>query len=321
MISFLTDCGRWSFDYYATCVSAIIAVLAGLYCYSTWTYGKWRKLNVPYVPPVPLFGNMFKTMMKLEHPIDTFGRIYNQFPDAKLCGFYQMRDPMLMVRDPELINAILVKDFSHFTDHGIDLDPSATVLANSLFFVNGQRWRTMRQKLSSGFTSGKLKDTHGQIDECGDRMLSGIVDTLGKTDRLDVQKFAAGFSTDVIGTCAFGLKLDAIDDDCSDFRRYVRMLFRSTVKQTLVQVLMMTCPRVVKLFKLQMFPAEATNFFQSVFSDVIKYRDQHNVVRNDLTHTLMQARNPLVSKENTTAEGTRIGRCTYVLLRLERLKW
>lgn len=73
---------------------------------------------------------------------------------------------------------ILVKDFSYFTDHGFDFDPTTSVLARSLFFANGQKWRTMRQKLSQGFTSGKLKDAYSQIDECSNKMVSGIAKKL-----------------------------------------------------------------------------------------------------------------------------------------------
>nr|UOW66143.1 cytochrome P450 6CY16 [Rhopalosiphum padi] len=297
MLSFLADL---LFDN-VTYIS-LISVFTAIYYYSTSTYEKWRKLNIPYVPPVPLFGNSFKMLTRLEDQIDMFEKMYYLFPDAKLFGYYQMRDPILMVRDPELINTILVKDFSYFTDHGIDVESSTSVVANSLFFYNGQRWRTMRQKLSPGFTSGKLKDTYCQINECSDEMVSGIVETLKKTDRLDVNTMAGGFSTDVIGTCAFGLKLDAIKNDDSKFRRYVKMIFQSTPKLLFLQVVAMICPRVIKLFKIKMFSEEATNFFYDVFADVIKYREEHNVVRNDVTQTLMEARKELVLKENSNIE-------------------
>lgn len=299
MIWFMTD---WLHDN-VTCLS-LVAVFACFYYYSTSTYDKWRILNIPYVPPVPLFGNTTRMMLRLEHPTDMIERFYNSFPDAKLFGFYQMRDPMLLVRDPELINAILVKDFSHFTDHGIDLDSSTSVLANSLFFANGQKWRTMRQKLSPGFTSGKLKDAYSQINECSDEMVSGIVETIKKkTDQIDVKTITGGFSTDVIGTCAFGMKLDTIKNDDSDFRRYVKIMFQSNPRQMIVQVLLMICPWVIKVFKINMFSVEAINFFSNVFTDVFKYREEHNVIRNDLTQTLMHARKELVLKENPSVEG------------------
>ncbi|CAI6365988.1 unnamed protein product [Macrosiphum euphorbiae] len=298
MIAFLIDCLVDNI----TCLGLITIFTVLVYYHSTSTFGKWRKLNIPFVPPVPLFGNAFGMMMRLELPIDMSERMYYRFSDVKLFGFYMMREPILFVRDPELIHTILVKDFSYFTDHGLDLDPSMSVLGNSLFFSKGQKWRTMRQKLTPGFTSGKLKDTYCQINECSDEMVSGIVETLGKTDRIDVKTATTGFSTDVIGTCAFGLKLDAIKNDDSDFRRYIRRMFQVTTKQLIVQVLMMFCPRVIKLLKIQMLPVEATDFFYKLFRDVFEYREEHNVVRNDLTQTLMQARKELVLKENSTGE-------------------
>ncbi|XP_022170039.1 cytochrome P450 6k1-like [Myzus persicae] len=297
MISFLIDRLLDNVTYLS-----LIVVFGSFYYYSTSTHGKWQKFNIPYIPPVPLFGNTIRMVMRLEHHIDMFDRIYHQFPDAKLVGYYQMREPMLMIRDPELINTILVKDFSHFTDHGIDLPPTS-VMAKSLFFSNGQKWRTMRQKLSPGFTSGKLKDTHVQINECSDEMVSKIVDTIEKnTDRIDVKPMTAGFSTDVIGTCAFGLKLDTIKNDDSDFRRYAKRMFQNTPKQIIIQMLAIICPFIIELFNIQLFPVDATNFFYKVFTDVIDYREQHNVVRNDLTQTLMQARKELVSKDESTVE-------------------
>jgi len=148
MMYFLTDWLLENLTYLS-----LIAIFTVFYYYSKSTHGKWQKLNIPYVPPVPLFGNAFRMVTKLEHPMKMFDRFYNQFPDVKFLGFYQMMEPVLLIRDPELINTILVKDFSYFTDHGFVMDPSTTVLGNSLFFSNGQRWRTMRQKLSPGFTS------------------------------------------------------------------------------------------------------------------------------------------------------------------------
>lgn len=153
--------------------------------------------------------------------------------------------------------------------------------------------------------SGKLKDTYCQINECGDQMVSSIVETIGKKteDRIELKTISGRFSTDVIATCAFGLKLDSIKNGDSEFRRYVEMLFRTTPKQTIVMVLSLICPMAIKIFGLQFFSVEASNFFSKVFADVIKYREDHDVVRNDITQTLIQARKELVLKEVSTTEG------------------
>ncbi|KAL5236030.1 hypothetical protein ACI65C_003440 [Semiaphis heraclei] len=297
MMSFLSE---WLLD--NVTYLSLVAVIVSFYYYSTSTYGKWQKLNIPHIPPVPLFGNTLRIILKLEHPADMFDRIYNRFPGVKLFGFYQMREPMLLVCDPELIQTILIKDFSYFTDHGFVLDPSTTVLGNSLFFTNGQRWRTMRQKLSPGFTSGKLKDTYWTINECSNKMVSDIVKKLEKTNQLEVKTMTDAFTTDVIGTCAFGLELDTINNDNSEFRQYSKSLFQRTMRQIIVQAITMICPFVINRFKIQMFPENAINFFHKVFTDVINYREKHNIIRNDLTQTLLKARKELVLNENSTFE-------------------
>ncbi|KAL5235933.1 hypothetical protein ACI65C_003343 [Semiaphis heraclei] len=268
------------------------------YYFSTSTHDKWRKLNVPYVKPLPVFGNSMKMVLSREHPIDFFSSIYNRFPYEKICGFYQMTTPFLMIRDPELINTIMVKDFSYFTDHGFDTDPSVNILANSLFMLNGDRWRTMRQKLSPGFTSGKLKDTHDQIKECTNQLINVIDDNLKISDHFELRDMVANFSTDVIAMTAFGLKLDTIKNGNEDFRKFGKKIFQADFKQLFVQAMLLLCPKLVLTLKLKQFPDDAAEFYGSMFRDVLEYRDQNNVVRNDVTQTLIQARKDLVTNND-----------------------
>lgn len=266
-----------------------------LYYYSTSTYDTWRKLNVPYAQPVPLFGNIFRFISMLENQFETFDKIYQQFPDKKLCGFYQMKTPFLMIRDPELINTIMIKDFAYFTDHGIDLDPSVNLFARSLFMLNGNRWKIMRQHLSPGFTSGKLKGTYSQIKECSEELMKIIKSKSKQTDQIDVKEVLGNFATDVIGTTAFGLKVDTIKNENSDFRIHSKKLFGDTNPIQLVKMVIgMLFPKFSKFIKLEITPRDTIDFFHGVMSDVIKYRTEENVIRNDLTQTLMQARNDLV---------------------------
>lgn len=145
---------NFPFDSFTLICTTVIGVL--FYYYSTSTYDKWKKANLPHTRPVPLFGNLFRMVLGFDSENETYDKIYKQFPDKKICGFYQMRTPYLMIRDPELINNVLIKDFAHFTDHGFEMDPSVNILGSSLFFTNGQKWKIMRQKMSPGFTSTQV---------------------------------------------------------------------------------------------------------------------------------------------------------------------
>lgn len=301
MISLITN---WLFSYFT--VTVLVLFFTIFYYYATSTHGTWRKLNVPYVEPLPLFGNIFKLLLTTEHQTETYDKIYRRFPDKKYCGFYQMRTPYLMIRDPELINNILIKDFTHFTDHGFHSHPEVNMLASSLFFMNGQRWRIMRQKLSPGFTSGKLKLMHDQIKECSKELMNYINEKSKITEQLDMNDIMAKYATDVIGTCAFGLKLDTVKNDDSDFRNYGKKLFNPSIGSMLTQMVSLISPKLVRALKLKEISPEVTEFYKSAFSEVIKYREDNNVYRNDVAQTLMHARNELVLNNDINAEGKKL---------------
>lgn len=52
--------------------------------------------------------------------------------------------PRLLIRDNELVQKVLVKDFGHFVDHGYEIDEKKNPLDNQLFMMTGNKWRAFR---------------------------------------------------------------------------------------------------------------------------------------------------------------------------------
>lgn len=215
-----------------------------------------------------------------------------------MCGFYQMKTPYLIIRDPELINIMLIKDFAHFTDRGFYLDPLINLMSNSLFFMNGKRWKIMRQKLNPGFTSGKLKLMYGQVNNYSKELLNFI-----SKNEIKIHDLLGKYATDVIGTCAFGLKLDSMTDKDSEFRKYGRQLFKPTFRLLIVNILGMISPQIPRMLKIQQLLPDVIDFFVSTFKEVITYREKNGVTKNDMAQTLMQARKQLVLNNDAVPEG------------------
>ncbi|XP_026815293.1 probable cytochrome P450 6a13 [Rhopalosiphum maidis] len=272
-------------------ISAVAVIAAFIYYYTTNTYDKWLKLNVPHDRPWPLVGNTVKMLTLVEHQLTTIDGIYKRFASEKYCGFYQMKTPFLMIRDPELINNILIKDFSYFPDRGFHKDPALNIMANALFFMEGSKWKVMRQKLSPGFTSGKLKLAHDQIAECSDELMRFIRAKMEENDQIEVKETMGKYSTDVIGTCAFGLKLDTVKNDDSDFRVYARKILKMNFRFLLTETV---SPKILKLLGIAELSPEASAFYDSAFNEVIRYREENGIVRHDVAQSLIQARKELV---------------------------
>lgn len=283
----------------------VLALLSIIYYYCTSTFGVWKRLKVPYVRPVPLFGNYLKLALGIDHTVHTYDAIYKQLAGKKYGGMFQMRTPYLMVRDPGLINIILKKDYSCFPDRGIYEDFEVNPLTNNLFFMIGPKWKVIRNKLSPVFTSGKLKNMCEEVTGCVREMMDNIDGQLtGKSSMVvQVREVMGKFTTDVIGTCIFGLKFNAVANDDSLFRHYGRTLFQPSTRYFIREIFLMVTPKLLKIVKIGVFPLEASKFFYSVIFDIFAYREKNKIIQDDFVHTLMQARKDLVLNNDLPENG------------------
>lgn len=312
MIEFLTIFWTWP-------GVVVFVLMAVAYRFSTSTFGYWRDRNVPYVRPlVPLFGNLLSMAIGMEHQMQFYGRLYNGFRNCKFGGLFQMRTPYLMVCDPELINRILISDFTAFTDHGMyTSSPSEDPLANGLFNMNGVQWRTMRQKLSPAFTTSKLRHMHGQIKECSERLMRNVADGMASSANADaagqtieIRDVLGKYSTDVIGTCAFGLHLDAINDEKSAFRKHGKSVFRPSLRVLLRDLTWMVSPTLRRILRIRDFPPDAVEFFEDAFTSTMRQRQADGLIRNDLMQSLIQARMDLiVNKTKSSGKSQKMHLC------------
>jgi len=66
--------------------------------------------------------------------------MYNKLKGHKYAGVYQFMNPGLLLRDPELIKMVTVKDFEHFLDRQSPMSEEAEPLfGKSLFNLKGEQ--------------------------------------------------------------------------------------------------------------------------------------------------------------------------------------
>ncbi|VVC43860.1 Cytochrome P450, E-class, group I,Cytochrome P450,Cytochrome P450, conserved site [Cinara cedri] len=280
----------------------IAGILSAVYLYVTWTHSYWFNLGV-FSPskPVPFFGNAMPSILGQMHFMDVLHDLYQKLGDQRFGGIYTMRTPQLLVKDPELIGHILVKDFNNFTDRGLYAGTESNPLNNNIFFTRGERWRTMRQKLSPTFTANKLKHMNEQVKECTSALLSKIgmnVTVEDASDSIEIREMMATYSTDVIGSCAFGLKLDAINDKDSEFRKHGKTVFQPSLRSKIRVAIIFMQPSLLSIFCVHHYSQKTIKFFHDAFRQTIEYREKNKVDRKDFVQHLMKAREDLVLNPN-----------------------
>ncbi|KAJ8933141.1 hypothetical protein NQ318_003169 [Aromia moschata] len=93
------------------------------------------------------------------------------------------------------------------------------------------------------------------------------------------------FSTDVIGSCAFGLECNSFKDPDSPFRTYGKRVFVSTNFDIL------NFPNLAKTLGVCLTPSPVSNFFYKLAEDTVEYREKNKVVRNDFVQLLLELKN------------------------------
>lgn len=112
----------------------------------------------------------------------------------------------------------------------------------------------------------------------------------GKT-AVEVRELAAKFTIDVIGSCAFGIQINALTDEDSEFHRAAKKLSRPSYKTTLWRMLRTAMPKLYKFLSVQVIDPEVTMFFKNVVSQMIKQRESCDQRRHDFMDLLVELKN------------------------------
>lgn len=195
-----------------------VVALATVYLYvRIVTFGFWKRRNIPFLEPSFPFGNIADLVCQRVGIGEMVQQIYNESRD-KVVGIFAVTRPVLVINDLEMVRTIFVKDFAHFTDHGVYIDEDADPLSGHLFSLGGEKWRNLRTKLSPVFTSGKLKGSFESLMGCGKTLQKFMVAASDRRDVVEVREIAARFNTDVIASVAFGLDINCMEEPDVPFR-------------------------------------------------------------------------------------------------------
>ncbi|XP_011869168.1 PREDICTED: cytochrome P450 9e2-like [Vollenhovia emeryi] len=267
-------------------VVKIISVLHRMYFY-------WRKKGMPYLPnSLSSFIVSSEVFLGRISFADYHQYIYNYFPNAKYFGTNNFGTPTILIRDPELIKDVIVKDFDHFPDHLTFIDESVEPLfGKNVFALRGDRWREMRNTLSPSFTASKMKFMFDLISKCSHDFVNYLVDHPELCHTIETKEAFRRYTNDVIATVAFGISVNSMKDKDNEF--YTKGIQATTLTFGLLTTIKLTflraCPGLSKLLGLTFFPAATTNFFRKVVGETIRVRKERDIVRPDMIHLLMQA--------------------------------
>uniref|UniRef100_A0A182G006 Uncharacterized protein n=2 Tax=Anopheles albimanus TaxID=7167 RepID=A0A182G006_ANOAL len=269
----------------------LVTVFGLLYYLAQRRYQYWSVRGIPQLDGSLPMGSMKGIGREISFS-DLLDRVYFRFhKQSPVAGLYFLINPVLLVLDLDVVKQVLVKDFNSFHDRGMYVNERDDPMSGHLFSIGGERWRYLRNKLSPTFTSGKIKQMFGTIQEIGGEFLAKVEEQLDRGDPLDMKQLCQWFTCDVVGSCAFGIQCGSLKNSGSELLEIGSRVFRQTPSRMLYNIAVSTFPSLSRALGLPLFPKSFRTYFREMVRSTVEHREQHQIERNDFLNLLIHLKN------------------------------
>jgi cytochrome P450 family 6 len=250
-------------------------------------------------PFVLAFGNLLNPMKKIETVGVTVRRLYDMMKKKKWQhgGLYFMTNLIYVPLDLEYVKKVLTKDFHNFVDRGIYYNEKKDPIGAHLFAIGGAKWRNLRTKLTPTFTSGKLKSMFQTLVDCEPNLQEKVEVECKNKRPVDIKEVLGCYTTDIIGSCVFGLDCNTFKEDDSPFRRYGKKVFSASTFRRLQSAICQSFPNVSRFIVIRQIPKDISDFFTKVVKDTVEYREKNSYTRKDFMQLLIDLKNNKLAEE------------------------
>ncbi|XP_018569725.1 cytochrome P450 6a2-like isoform X2 [Anoplophora glabripennis] len=278
----------------------VTTVLVLIYPFFHRSYQYWKNRNFPYLEPTfPLGNSPYLFTSTMGFGLDTV-KYYDEMKKKgyKFGGIYTITSPALVLVNPDYVRDVLTKDFHYFIDRGHYYNERDDPISAHLFALNEKTWKNMRTKLTPTFTSGKMKMMFHTVLETSKYMTDAIETSALERKDIDIREFLSCFTTDVIGSCAFGIECNSFKGTEAEFRHMGREIFEVRGLRILNLILISKMPRLALKLGLKATNDHVSKFFYEAVQKTVKYREDNNFTRPDFLQLLIDIKNQTKGTDN-----------------------
>uniref|UniRef100_A0A182LVJ4 Cytochrome P450 n=1 Tax=Anopheles culicifacies TaxID=139723 RepID=A0A182LVJ4_9DIPT len=271
-----------------------VTFVALVYLFLTWEFGHWEKYDIKGPKPRLLLGNIPNLLTRKRHIVYNYDAIYNDYKNEPVVGYYSVRTPQLMIRDPELIKEVLSKSFHNFAanDFSDTVDEkSDPLLARNPFSLSGEKWKNRRAEITPGFTNNRIKAMAHLMDEVCAHMTKYVKNQASSSSgvaTLDAKELMAKYTTDVVASCIFAIDAQSFEKENPEIREMGKRIMNFNFVVQLALFVTTFCPSVKNFYRFTFIPKDTEQFFIRIMQDAIRYRKENNINRTDFLDHLLQ---------------------------------
>lgn len=283
-------------------VNLILGLVALIYYLIYRKTQYFQSRGVPCVEPEFYYGNS-RGIGRDYHLCELVKKLYLKLKaKGPVAGLYLYTNPALMIMDLDLVKQVLVKDFNNFPNRGRYFNSVDDPISAHLVNIEDEEWKSLRNKLTPTFTSGKIKMMFDIVSQLGDKLVETIEREVNKDNRaLEVKSVFSRFTTDVIASCAFGIDSNSLDNQTSKFFEMGTKALgpRSFFKRNFFT----NYRKLGNFLRVALNPRDVVDFYLGVVRGTIQHRkDNPQIQRNDFMTLLLNLKNPELTFHQIAAQ-------------------
>lgn len=129
------------------------------------------------------------------------------------------------------------------------------------------------------------------VAEVAARLETAMLKKIDENPEFEIKDILARFTTDIIGSCAFGIECNSLEDESAKFLEMGLKVFQQPRNSMLKQMINLTYPDLARKMHHIVTREDVSEFFLKVVKDVADYRETNSIKRNDFMDLLLQLKN------------------------------
>ncbi|XP_067628162.1 cytochrome P450 6g1-like isoform X1 [Eurosta solidaginis] len=276
----------------------LTTVLAIVYARLRHKYTFWEREGVNFWKPTPFMDTIKLLFGQNQSVYLYFSDIHNdpKMSKAAAVGMHLLDRPALLLREPELIKSVMIKNFHKFSNRCGTCDPHIDTLgSNTLFFTNNPKWRDLRVKLTPLYTTAKVKQLFPLMKEVGDQLESHLANK-GKSFVAEMKELCGSFTIDMIARTALGIQANSFTNPNGELSIHGRRHLHFDLGRAFTFLIMFFYPKYLSTFRIQFFRPEFAAFLRKSIDEIFIAREKSKAKRNDLIDTLLELKKEMIAK-------------------------
>ncbi|GFN81656.1 cytochrome p450 [Plakobranchus ocellatus] len=299
----------------AAFTSILIWVATGLFLWyiisALWHYSLFYRLGIPGPRPFPVLGT-FGYMMRQGFRDFQISN-YERYRGNKVYGIFDGAQPMLVLRDLDMIKDVCVKHFSSFVNRrSFALQPPADHMLNML---KDDHWKNVRSVVSPTFSSGRVRRMYPHVAFSTTNLVKRLKESAESGEMVELKDTISRFSMDVIAGAGFGVQINSHENTENNLANAIKDMMNHSGVIAFVTFL---CPWLVSVFNflgINLYATKSRKIFVSFVDAALENRKEEKAgglpKRNDFLQLMLEAQddgsdfmNDNLSKEEEKALST-----------------